>query len=325
MTARTDIHRPGSPDFDPQAYTILGVFDMQDHTSGGGFGNKSEQQLLSEALDTLKARGVTPGSHTWGCGHCGQTNLRYVALLVREDVQEWIFAGQDCLVGRFQSQTKESFAELRKAAELARKTQAVKAAWIAFCDANPAMAYATYAENVQIGLEREARARFGGKHGEDDVFAAGLGWGFSTLFDIARKSRHYGSATERQVALIERILGEQEAKWAAYVERELAKLAVQATIAPLSAGRQTVEGEVLTVKFVDNPYAYNSSTMKMLVKLDGGQRVWGTVPSTIADDVERGVRVRFVATVTPKDGETDFGFYSRPSKAEVVAATLVAA
>lgn len=318
---RTDIHRPGSPDFDPQAYTLVDVFDL--HPESG------DARDLSKAIDELTAQGVQQAGHSsYGCGHCGQTNLRYVALLVRSDVNEWIFAGQDCLVGRFQSQTKESFAALRKAAELARQKQAVKAAWLAACDANPALAFATYSENISLVLRREARElglNQPGRHGDDHLFASGLNWGLGTQWDIARKARHYGGVSPKQAALLDRIASEQEAKWAAYVERELAKLAVQATIAPLSAGRQTVEGEVLTVKFVDNPYTYNSSTMKMLVKLDGGQRVWGTVPSTIADNVERGVRVRFVATVTPKDGETDFGFYSRPSKAEVVAATLVAA
>jgi hypothetical protein len=48
----------------------------------------------------------------------------------------------------------------------------------------------------------------------------------------------------------------------------------------------------------------------------GAYRVWGTVPSGLA--VGLGDRVRLTATVQPK--EVGFGFYSRPSKAELLTA-----
>jgi hypothetical protein len=95
----------------------------------------------------------------------------------------------------------------------------------------------------------------------------------------------------------------------------------------------------------------------MLVKDDRGFKVWGSIPSCLqlfdievseeieADHVERirnnghdvkhvdgkwilttqqqrsldkGDRVRFTATVTPSNDDAKFGFYKRPTKAELV-------
>lgn len=306
---RTDIHRPSAPDFDPEAYRLVDVYDLH--------WQSTDHRDLSKAVEELAKQSVVQAPHSTGCGHCGQTNLRYVALLVRDDVNEWIFVGQDCLVGRFTSMTKAKFTELRKAAELERQKQAVKTSWLAFCAANPAMAYASYADNISLTMRQEARElglNTAKRHGDDHLFASGTNWGLNVMEDIARKSRRYGDASAKQVALIERILGELETKWNAYLVREVAKLSEPAA-APLTAGRQVLEGVVLAAKWYDNDFG---GALKMTVKLDGGQRVFGSVPASI-DNVDKGDRVRFTATVEPKDEEPDFGFFKRPTKGEVVA------
>ena len=70
----------------------------------------------------------------------------------------------------------------------------------------------------------------------------------------------------------------------------------------------------------------------MTVEMDGGQRVYGTVPAAILDALTGGVisgggrragravegRVEFTATVEVSDNDPAFGFYSRPSKASLV-------
>lgn len=307
---RTDIHAPGHSDFDPEAYRLIDVYDLH--------WQSEDHAPLHDAIEQLTKQAIAQAPHSNGCGHCGQTGLRYVALLVREDVSEWIFVGQDCLASRFTAMTKAKFAELKRNAELARKKQAVKTSWLALCAENPAMAYATYGDNIQIGLEREARALFGGKHGEDDIFFAGLGWGFGVMHDIARKARLYGSASKAQIALIERILGEQETKWGAYLAREAEKAANPAGPAPV--GRQTVEGVVLSLKLVDTDFG---STTKMTVKLDNGSRVYGTVPASIWQ-VEKGDRIAFTASCEASD-DADFAFFKRPTKASIITASVMAA
>jgi hypothetical protein len=81
-------------------------------------------------------------------------------------------------------------------------------------------------------------------------------------------------------------------------------------------GRQVVEVEVLKVRDEEDTFSpYGGTVWKMLVQADGF-RLYGSVPSSIVGAIERGSRVRFTATLQPK--ETGFGFYKRPTKAEVL-------
>lgn len=107
----------------------------------------------------------------------------------------------------------------------------------------------------------------------------------------------------------------QEAALIKAAELETAKIEAYVNATDCPEGRQTVAGEVLTVKWVSSQYG---GSLKMLVKSTDGWKVWGTVPSAISE-VERGDKVQFVATVTPSDDDAKFGFYKRPSKAEVIA------
>jgi hypothetical protein len=324
---RTDIHRPSAPEFDPQAYELVDVYDLA-ATAANGYAAEASRDL-SNAHDQLKADGFTAGSHTYGCGHCGQTNLRYVALLVREDVKEWIYAGQDCLAGRFLSQTKESFAALKKAAELARAKQAKKAAWLALCDENPALVWASYAANIESTVQRSFADLAGqkvvgrdqqylGTGTEDHFLSSGLSWGFNTVRDIARKARTYGDASEKQVALVERILGEIDGKVEAY-RGKIAARAAAPQAGPVPTGRVVIEGEIVGIKEVEDNFSYHGGTItKMTVKLDNGARVYGTMPAAI--NGFRGDRVRFTATVEASNDDASFGFAKRPAKAEVLVA-----
>jgi hypothetical protein len=99
--------------------------------------------------------------------------------------------------------------------------------------------------------------------------------------------------------------------------------------APVPTGKAlTVEGVILSTRVDDNPYG-PGGTLKMLVKGDGGWRVWTTVPAgTLPDqygvaDIEAlpGKRIRFTATVElARKGKVDpsFGYASRPRKPVLV-------
>lgn len=102
--------------------------------------------------------------------------------------------------------------------------------------------------------------------------------------------------------------------WASKVDELLAKVAaVESAKRPVPTGRIVVEGVVLSTKLVESDYGV---TLKMLVEGDGW-KVWGTRPRSI--EVERGSRVRFTATVEASREDASFGFYSRPTKAEILA------
>ena len=121
--------------------------------------------------------------------------------------------------------------------------------------------------------------------------------------------------------------------------RREAEEAARAGATPCPSGKVQVEGKVLSFRVVENEYG---STLKMRVVTDGGWTVWGTVPASIADKweeveeddgyifdrlvegVKAGDRVRFCATVSPSDDDELFGFFKRPTKAEIIERVEVA-
>lgn len=78
-------------------------------------------------------------------------------------------------------------------------------------------------------------------------------------------------------------------------------------------GRVVLVGEVVGRKTVEGDYG---PTTKITIRLENGARVFGTEPSSI--DVRRGDLVRLTATVEASRDDASFGFYKRPTKAEVV-------
>jgi len=85
---------------------------------------------------------------------------------------------------------------------------------------------------------------------------------------------------------------------------------------PVPTGRQVVEGEVVKTDVKDNAYGVR---YVFTVRATEGFLVWGTIPKAIQSQVEVGSKVRFTATLDRSDRDETFGFFSRPSKAEVVA------
>lgn len=304
---RTDVHAPASPDFDPKLYDCYGVFDFTPE-----FDYIQVQERI-ETVNAMLAKGYSfGGSTTGGCGHCG-TNIRYGALMARDDVMQMIWVGETCLDNRFDGMTKAEFQKLRQAAALGRERIARQAAFEALCDENPDLAYATYAGNIHDAIVDDNGARFGN--------VAGCSWALSTLTDIAGKARKYGDPSARQLAFVSKLIGEVSEKADAYAARTAEK-ATEAPALPVPTGKRVqVTGTVIKVDWKDNAYG---SRQVMTVKHADGWLVWGTVPASlnVGDDgftttdsgVQTGDTVTFTATVEASD-RPDFGFFKRPTKA----------
>lgn len=105
-------------------------------------------------------------------------------------------------------------------------------------------------------------------------------------------------------------------------ERHLTKLEEKANeivpTTPLVEGRIELVGKILNIKTVENAYGF---ALKMILQLADGNKVYGTLPKALADDesCNRGSEVKFVAKVARSDDDEHFGFFSRPSKAELLA------
>lgn len=127
------------------------------------------------------------------------------------------------------------------------------------------------------------------------------------IADIRARLYRKGEISDKARAFAIKLAAETTERKAAEAERK-------AKLTDLEAGRQELTGKVISFKSYENNFG---TTLKFLVELDNGNRVFGTLPRALYG-AERGDRVTFTATVEPK--ETGFGFFSRPSKASVVEA-----
>lgn len=279
---RTDIHRPSSADFDPQAYRVLGVFDNNPDPFQSGDAGPLRQRAVSALVEQGYRFGAGSSSQ---CGHCG-THIRYAALMVRDDVKEFIFVGENCLDNRFDGLTRDEFQSLRKAAAL-------------------------NADRVRKG-ERVTKV-YADNPGLEDALCTD----HDIVEDIRFRLISRGEISEKQIALVFKIARQENerAERRAAQEAEAAALAASGVRVP--SGRGPVEGVILSVRADDGAYGFQ---MKVLVQSDEGWKVWGTLPRSLWDDAAVGSRIAFKATISPSDDDPVFGFFSRPTNAALVAA-----
>lgn len=121
--------------------------------------------------------------------------------------------------------------------------------------------------------------------------------------DIMSKIEHY-DLSQKQVDLVMKIHNE-----------EMARREEKANAGDAPFGKQTVEGEVVFTKWMDNDFG---GALKCMVKLDNGAKVYGTVPSR--SDWQKGDRVKFSATFEVSRDDVSFGYYKRPTKPEIIKA-----
>lgn len=119
------------------------------------------------------------------------------------------------------------------------------------------------------------------------------------LSDLYDRYLGYGPLTADEVAAAREGLD-------AVAAREAAKV-------PVVEGRYEMTGTVLSQKCQESDYGL---TLKMLVAVDHGGKVWGTVPRDL--DVATGDRVAFTATVERSRDDAAFGFFKRPTRARVL-------
>lgn len=138
--------------------------------------------------------------------------------------------------------------------------------------------------------------------------------GNSFALSIEKSLKKKGTLTEKQLDAVNKMINRFERE---STEKSLAS--------PVPAGNDVVTGTIISMKWVENRFSYNSSTLKMVVQDDRGFRVFGTAPRAItegenipyASSVE-GSRVTFNATLEPSKDDDKFGFFKRPTKARLI-------
>lgn len=303
---RTDVHAPASADFDPALYTCYGCYDGRPEPFAflGGFDPLREYR---DQLKSLVERGYKCGRGCKSvCGHCG-AGIRYFALLVRDDVKQFIHVGEQCLDNRFSVETAADFQALRKASKLNRE-RADRDGRIEALRQNPAI----------------ARLIDGGS----DVDASEF------LSDVRRRAVETGRLSDPQIAAVERAFKrnderiERQQRWEAERRAEAQRLAAAGVAAP--EGRVEVTGTVLSAKEHQSQFG---TAIKIVVQADDGWKVWTTAPSslfsqvdvdtTVIEEVREaivGKKIKFTAALTRSDSDAAFAFGKRPTKASFVAA-----
>lgn len=140
---------------------------------------------------------------------------------------------------------------------------------------------------------------------------------------------------------------EREAAEKAEAEAKAARIAAErAAATPVPEGREVITGEFVGWKWATG-YGYNApEVLKIIVKDDRGFKVFGSMPSSLSDELfarwynakaaelgddfaardygpdvylknSKGVRVTFTATLERSRDDELFGFFKRPTKAAI--------
>jgi hypothetical protein len=132
------------------------------------------------------------------------------------------------------------------------------------------------------------------------------------LLDMKVALRRYDHLTERQLAATEKF----KARADEFAARKAADAEALKDVEPITEGRYEFEGEVLSTKVKFSQYG---EQLKMIVRLDDGNKLWGTVPAALDQSEElHGKRVRLTAEVARSDDDPHFGFFKRPKNAREV-------
>lgn len=292
-TMKPTVHNPTN--FQPTDYTILGYFDNQppqppmfadwsDPSVAEAF--KAEREAWQQERQEL-----FPKNNCYKCQHCGQGRVRYVVSAKHHQTGEHVCFGCDC-VARLDFPDHQAFRAEKirsKAADMLKRAK-LEAKQKEFLKDRPE-------------LEARLKALFQRDpiH-EKNAFA----------HSVSSNFWQYGHLSDKQIDCIMTSTDRD-------IQRAAEKAAEPKPELPVATGRRTVVGEILATKLVESDYG---DTLKMLVREDDHNKVWGTVPSGLYDLVPvkegehqfRGTRVSFTATVEASRDDEHFGFYSRPTK-----------
>lgn len=282
--------------FDPAEVEVVGFMDTRPPQLNAGalFGLPADMYELVVAefkaeRDAWLARNVElfgrdyPGS---SCEHCG-ASIRWAGIV------RYLPTGQHFIVG-------ETCADERM--ELTNRGQ------------HDSRIARMNADATKQRLARlEARATFYREHPAEAAYLYDESRPYNGFMsDLARKLEQYGELSEKQLACVTREV-ERESK---REERIAADAIALADAPPLAEGRYQYEGTVVYTAVRDGGYG---PVLKMIVKLDDGNKIWSTVPDSLyTGDVLVGQRVRLTATVERSQDDEHFGFAKRPAKAVVV-------
>ncbi len=299
---RTDIHRPSV--IDPTAYEFVAFEQVKIEGLGDCYYIMAQRERIK---NHMKQTGGNYSGHAHGgnCMICGNANAIYTALFYHTESNKYVRAGQDCadklhLSSGDWNEFRRSISNAIHARAGKKKAQqllalaGIEAAWKVY-EAQPEPCNCDW-PNRDMGYHAPICASVFAK---EEV----------TIRDIVATVVKYGNLSDNKANYIGILLSNITNRPAILA----ARAAEKAAAAPCPTGRVVVTGTVLKAEERDTDFG---RVVKLLVKDDSGFMVWGTRPAHTG--VDRGDRLTFSAAVEPSQNDPKFGFYKRPTQAEVL-------
>jgi hypothetical protein len=266
------------------------------------------------------------------CHICGSVNAIYSASFYHAKSNSYIKAGLDC-AQKLECSGIDAFKKnVKKAKEAAAGKRKAKAILV---EAGLAKAWELYEADVQARKDFAAENKAWQEANPDPILISdNSGYGVIAVGapkfkeysreelvaqDIVSRLIKWGNISDKAASYLGQLLDLIERAPEIAAEKAAAKALEMADAkpVPMVEGRVLVKGEVLSVKQQEGFYGVQ---IKMLVKSEAGFKLWGSVPSALVDEVQKGSVVEFNASIQRSDKDEFFGFFSRPSKAKVIKA-----
>lgn len=280
---RTDIHKPSL--LDPAEYDFVAAFYQGDsHWMQHSY--RHDMEIYEEAIEYGEVfNGNFLEKNT--CDHCGAA-FNHGVLFLHNPTDELVHIGHICAANTVGLPDKAAKAkkDAEKYAAEQREREKLQLAGAEWREQNSSLV------NDLANLPDDA-----------SYF----------LKDMQRSIEKWGKLTPNQERAAIKSLANFKEHKATLAKRE----AALADTPPLQAGRQALKGEILSTKWQDSDYG---TSLKMLVQLEDGNRVYGTLPAAIHSNEGEyaGLKIAFTATVKPSDKDPHFGYFSRPAQARNV-------
>ena len=287
---RTDTHRPSAINPAEYEYVALELIPIGRYTGD----IMSDCAIIQAERIRIRAHmertGGTYSRHEHGgnCMVCGSPNAIYTILFYHALTNTYVRMGTDC-AEKCEMAVYGDIDAFKKGIDRAMEHKAGKAkAQAVLASLNLSAAWELYVSETRVSEYEE-----------------------TTIIDMVGKLVTYGSLSERQINFMHSLFG----KIATREERKAAEQAAYdaAVEFPNIDGRIAFDGTVLGFRHTDSVYG---PVTKMLIQSVDGWKAWGTLPLAICN-VEKGAHITFVARFSPSTDDPKFGFFSRPTKAEV--------
>lgn len=309
---RTDIHRPSV--IQPEDYEFIGCRYYGDGMADWNF--------LRAELDRIQAHMKQTGgkysSHEHGgsCFICG-AHANSLAVYYHRKTNKYIQCGEICAHNLDMADNDLNVFKLKVRAELdLAKGKAATQKWLAKIGLTQAwdlqdheLLFAPMAEYLDAKIND--LVDFNWNRSDARLFLDKK----RILTDMIEKHVSNGNLSEKQIAFLRKLTAEIINFDRIRADREKKRR----TTKPCPSGRAEISGTILSIKQVEQSYSYYSARLitKITLQTDAGYKLYGTLPESIAN-AKVGSKVKMTATLQPSNDDPIFGYYKRPTKAEII-------